>query len=118
MKKFLKGFYFAFNGIKYSFKTQLNFRIHALLALLAIVLGFVFQLSIQEWLWVILAILLVLIFELINTAIETLVDLIAPDYNVKAGLIKDISAGSVLLSAILALIIGLIIFLPKIIDAL
>lgn len=118
MRKFFKGFYFAINGIKYSFKTQLNFRIHVFLALIAVILGFIFQVSLQEWLWLILAIALVIIFELINTAIEALVDLISPGFDRRAGLIKDISAGAVLFAAILVLIIGLIIFLPKIIDAL
>jgi diacylglycerol kinase len=118
MKKFLKGFYFAFNGIKYSFRTQLNFRIHGFLALIAIFLSYFLQITLYEWLWIIFAIALVLIVELINTAIETLVDLVSPEFNVKAGLIKDISAAAVLIAAFFALLIGFIILFPKIIHAL
>jgi diacylglycerol kinase len=118
MEKFLKGFYFAFNGIKYSFKTQLNFRIHGFLSLIALLLSYFLQITLNEWLWIIAAIALVLIVELINTAIETLVDLVSPEFNVKAGLIKDISAAAVLMAAIFALLIGFIILFPKLIHAL
>lgn len=115
MKRFLKGFYFAFNGIKYSFKTQRNFRIHVFLAALALILSYVLQIAICEWIWIIATISLVLIVELINTAIETLVDLVSPEFNPKAGLIKDISAAAVLISAIFAFLVGCFIFLPKLI---
>lgn len=115
MKKFLKGFYFAFHGIKYSFKTQLNFRVHVFLAFLAIILGYLLKIEISEWLWILAAISLVLIVELINTAIESLVDLVSPEFNPKAGLIKDISAAAVLFAAIFAFLVGCFIFLPKLI---
>jgi diacylglycerol kinase len=118
MKRFLKGFYFAFNGIKYSFKTQLNFKIHAFLAALALILSYVLQIAIREFIWIIAAISLVFIVELINTAIETLVDLVSSELNPKAGLIKDISAAAVLISAIFAFLVGCFIFLPKLIHAL
>lgn len=117
MKKFLKGFYFAFNGISYSFRTQLNFKIHGLISLLVIALCFYLGLTSAEWLWIIAAMSLVLIAELFNTAIETLVDLVSPEFNPKAGLIKDISAAAVLIAAVLALLIGILILLPKIIHA-
>ncbi|WP_291401621.1 diacylglycerol kinase family protein [Daejeonella sp.] len=118
MKRFLKGFYFAFNGIKYSFKTQLNFRVHAFLGALALIISYILQIAICEWIWIIAAISLVLIVELINTAIETLVDLVSPEFNPKAGLIKDISAAAVLISAIFAFLVGCFIFLPKLFHAL
>ena len=117
MKKFLKGFYFAWKGISYSFGTQLNFRIHCLISLLVISLCFYLGLDTSEWLWIIAAIALVFIAELFNTAIETLVDLVSPEFNPKAGLIKDISAAAVLIAAIMALITGILIILPKIIHA-
>jgi len=117
MKKFFKGFYFACKGISYSFSTQLNFRIHCLIALFVINAGFYFALNTIEWLWIIAATAMVFIVELFNTAIETLVDLVSPDFNPKAGLIKDISAAAVLIASFMALIIGILIFLPKIIDA-
>lgn len=117
MKKFLNAFYVAFNGIKYTFKTQLNFRIHAFLAMLALIFAFVLQIEFHEWLWIIAAIALVLIAELMNTAMETFVDLVSPEFNPKAGLIKDVSAAAVLVTAIFAFFVGCFIFLPKLIHA-
>ena len=117
MKKFFRGFGFAFNGIKYTFKTQLNFRVHCFAAILTGALCFYLKINTAEWLWIIAAIALVLMAELVNTAIETLVDLISPEYNIKAGLAKDIAAGLVLITAIMALAIGILILLPKILHA-
>lgn len=118
MKKFFKGFYFAFNGIKHSFKTQLNFKVHTFLAFLAMLLAYLLQITTNEWLWIFAAISVVFITELINTALETLVDLVSPEINAKAGLIKDISAAAVLIGAIFAFLVGCFIFLPKLIHAL
>ncbi len=117
MKKFFGGFGFAFNGIKYTFNTQLNFRVHCFVAVVLVGLCFYLKLSIAEWLWIIAAMAIVLMAELANTAIETLVDLVSPEYNLKAGLIKDIAAAMVLLAALMALIIGILILLPKIFHA-
>ncbi|MCJ8208422.1 diacylglycerol kinase family protein [Mucilaginibacter sp. RS28] len=113
MKKFLKGFTYAFNGLKYAAVTQLNFRVHLVAMLTAITLGLYFHLSANEWCWLAFAIAFVLITELLNTAIEILVDLVSPGYNIKAGHIKDVSAAAVLLSAIFAVVVGGIIFIPK-----
>lgn len=113
MKKFLHSFKYAFQGVSYSFRTQLNFKVHTFAAIFAISLGFIVKISHQEWLWIILAIGLVLISELINTALETLVDLVSPKYNPKAGIVKDVAAAAVLITACLAIAIGIIIFVPK-----
>ncbi|WP_423148164.1 diacylglycerol kinase family protein [Rubrolithibacter danxiaensis] len=118
MNKLIKSFGYAIKGIIYAAKTQVNFQIHLVAALSAIILGFYFKISVNEWLWIILCIGLVLIVELLNTAIEVLVDLISPQFNKKAGVIKDIAAGAVLTSAILAIAIGLFIFIPKILPIL
>ncbi|MDP3469737.1 MAG: diacylglycerol kinase family protein [Daejeonella sp.] len=117
MKKFFAGFGFAFNGIMYTFNTQLNFRLHCFAAIILGLLCFYLELNRTEWLWIIAAIAIVLMAELANTAIESLVDLISPEYNIKAGLIKDIAAGMVLIAAIMSLAIGILILLPKIIHA-
>ncbi len=114
MKKFFNGFNFAFKGLKYTFKTQLNFRVHCFVALIITGLCFYLDLSTAEWLWIIAAIVLVLMAELANTAMETLVDLVSPEYNFKAGIVKDIAAGMVLIAAFMALIVGILILLPKI----
>ena len=113
MNRFFKSFGYAFAGLIYAFKTQLNFKIHCLAAILVIVLGFYIKLSVAEWLWIACAITLVLVVELLNTAIEVLVDLVSPQQNQKAGAIKDIAAAVVLISALLSLIVALLIFVPK-----
>jgi undecaprenol kinase/diacylglycerol kinase (ATP) len=113
MNRFFKSFGYAFAGLIYAFKTQLNFKIHCLAAILVIVLGFYIKLSVAEWLWIACAITLVLVVELLNTAIEVLVDLVSPQQNQKAGAIKDIAAAAVLISALLSLIVALLIFVPK-----
>ena len=114
MKKLIRSFGFAFKGIGYAARTQLNFRVHIVAALTAVLLGCALHVSVNEWLWIALCMVLVVNAELLNTAIEVLVDLVSPGYNAKAGHIKDISAGAVLVTAIFALLSGLVIFLPKI----
>ena len=118
MKKFFRGFGFAFNGIKYTFTSQLNFRVHCFVAIVIAALYFYLELNKTEWLWIIAAMAIVFMAELANTAIETLVDLVSPEYNLKAGLVKDIAAAMVLLAALMALIIGILVLLPKIFHAL
>lgn len=113
MKRFLKGFVYAFNGLVYTFRTQLNFKIHCFSAIFVVLFGLYAKLSSREWLWIALAIAIVLILELVNTAIETLVDLVSPHQQPKAGHIKDVAASAVLVAAFLALTIALIIFVPK-----
>lgn len=115
MKKLIRSFGYAFNGIIYATKTQLNFRIHLVASLLAVFMGYSLHISVNEWQWVILCIALVLIVELLNTAIEFLTDLVSPGYNKLAGHVKDVSAGAVVITALFALITGAIIFLPKLI---
>lgn len=113
MNKFIRGFGYAFKGLWHAAATQLNFRVHLFAAAVALFAGYILDISPGEWLWIILCIGLVLAAELFNTAIEFLTDLVSPEYNKKAGLVKDISAGAVLITAISAFTIGLVIFLPK-----
>ncbi len=117
MKKFLTAFYFAWKGLVFSFSTQINFRVEVFSALGVILLSCYLKLNTYEWLWILAAITLVLITELANTAIETLVDLVSPEFNAKAGIIKDIFAGVVVISGLFALIIAILILLPKILHA-
>jgi diacylglycerol kinase (ATP) len=115
IKRLILSFGYAFKGLAYATKSQLNFRIHLFAAALAVILGFVLNIAATEWLWIALSIAIVLLTELTNTGIETLTDLVSPDYNEKAGHVKDICAGAVVVAALFALITGLIIFIPKII---
>lgn len=112
----LKSFYYAFQGIKVNILTERNLAIHFLVMLLVIVCGFVFKISATEWLICILLFGFVITLELMNTAIETAIDICMPEINPKAKLAKDTSAGAVLVVAIVAVVIGIIIFGPKILD--
>ncbi|MGV3508133.1 MAG: diacylglycerol kinase family protein [Sphingobacteriaceae bacterium] len=113
MKKFLKGFVYAWQGVKYAFSTQINFQFHSIAAILTFALACFFNLNIYEWLWISVAIAIVIIAELFNTAIEVLVDLVSPEYHPKAGVVKDLASAAVLFTAFLSAIIGLCIFVPK-----
>lgn len=115
MKKFFKGFVYSFKGLSYAFRTQLNFRVHCVATVLVVLLGLYFKLDSYEWLWITTAIAIVVILELVNTAIEVLVDLVSPEQNTKAGAIKDIASAAVLIGGLMALIIGVIIFVPKLV---
>ena len=113
-KKLVDSFKYAGEGIINSFKTERNMKIHVLIMLCVIGLGFFLNISKTEWSICILLFALVITGELFNTAIETIVDMIAPHKNEKAKLAKDVAAGGVLVLAIGATIIGLLIFGPKI----
>jgi undecaprenol kinase len=111
---FVATFKFALEGIKVSFLQERNMRIHTCLSLLVILVGWILSLSISEWLFVLLAIGGMLALEMTNSAIERVVDLVTDQYHPLAKQAKDIAAGAVLIYAILSVIIGLIIFIPKI----
>lgn len=114
MKKLIRSFGYAFKGLGYAAKTQLNFRVHLIASITAIFMGYALQIAGQEWQWIILCIAIVLMAELFNTALEFLVDLVSPEYNELAGHVKDISAGAVVVAALFAFVTGAIILLPKI----
>ena len=105
---------FALTGIFTAFKEERNMRKHALSAILAIVAGFLFGISVTEWLFLLLSVYLVISFEIINSALENVVDL-ASDYHFSmlAKNAKDMAAGAVLVISGFALVTGLIIFVPK-----
>ena len=113
MKKLIRSFGYAFKGVAYATTSQLNFRIHLVATALVLPLGYFLHLSTSEWQWVMLCITIVLVTEIFNTMIETLVDLVSPGFNEKAGRIKDMAAGAVVIAAAFALATGFIIFLPK-----
>ncbi len=109
----IQSFKFAIEGIILLLKTEHNAWIHLLSALLVIFMGFYMSLSITEWCFIVFAIGFVFVAEIINTSIEYLTDLVSPNYHEKAKKVKDLAAGGVLIASIIALSIGLIIFLPK-----
>jgi undecaprenol kinase len=107
----LKSFIYALAGLRVLFQEP-NFVIHLSSALLVIILGFLIGIKKVEWLFLMFSIGLVLFAETVNTSIEYLVDLVSPNYHVLAKKCKDVAAFSVLLSALLARLVGIIIFLP------
>lgn len=107
------SFIYAISGLVEVTKTQWNFRFHLIAIIAVIIAGFYFKVSITEWLALTGVIGLVLVAESLNTAMEYLVDLVSPEWNELAGKVKDISAGAVLIAAIIAAITGLLIFIPK-----
>ena len=111
-----RSFRFAFNGIIILFKYEPNAWIHMAIAVLVIVFGSMLNLNATEWCLIALAFGLVLMAEAMNSANENTVDMMSPEQNDRAGRIKDLSAGAVLLAAIAAATVGLIIFIPKIIS--
>ncbi|MFZ7119900.1 MAG: diacylglycerol kinase family protein [Eubacteriaceae bacterium] len=114
MKKIVDSFKHAINGIEYSFITQRNIRIHFFIALIVLLLGIVVKLEYFELLIILLTINVVIAVEMINTAIEKTIDLITEEYNLLAKIAKDVAAGAVLISAIISIIIGVLIFYNKI----
>ena len=110
----LKSFKNAFKGLRTFFHSETNAKIHFTAAIAAIGLGVFFRLNYWEWGLIIIAIAMVISTEAMNTAIETLTNLVTRDYNELAGKTKDIAAAAVLVTAFGAVAIGCIVFLPKI----
>lgn len=112
-----KSFQNAFNGIFYALKTERNMKIHLAAAIAAISLAFLLSFDLLEWAILAIAIGLVFIAELFNTSIESAVDMVCCDkYNEFAKKSKDASAGATLVAAIISLILGCILFLPKLLQ--
>lgn len=109
------SFIYAWDGIVWAFKTQPNFRIHIVLSLLALILGWLLTVSTIEYLVIIFTIILGLSTEMINTSIEAMTDLITLERRPEAKIAKDVAAGMMLLTAIGAFIVGCVVFVPKIV---
>ena len=114
----INSFKYACMGIKRAIKSERNMKIHVLATLIVTALGFILGLDPLEWVACIFSIVIVISSEMLNTALETIVDLVSPNINPLAKKAKDIAAGSVLVMAIGAFLVGLIIFIPKIINIL
>ncbi|MCA1025441.1 diacylglycerol kinase family protein [Cytobacillus kochii] len=110
----ISSFYFAFIGVITALKAERNLKIHFVMTVLVIFFGIIFELTKTEWLLISFAIAGMIALELMNTAIERVVDLVTTEQHPLAKQAKDIAAGAVLIYAVLTVIIGLSIFLPKI----
>lgn len=115
-KRLRNSFQYAWQGIVQAYKGEQNLKIHTFIAILVIVFGFFLKISYIEWLVCLILIGLVLMAEFINTAIEYVVDLASPSIHPLAKSAKDTASAGVLMMAIISAIIGLVIFVPKIID--
>ncbi len=114
MKHRIHSFKHAIRGIRMVIKSEKNMQIHLIVAVLVVIAGWLFCISATEWMLCLLCFGLVLGAEMVNTAIENLVDLASPQRHELAGKAKDIAAGAVLVSALIAAAVGLIIFIPKV----
>ena len=113
MKKRIRSFGYAGSGIWSVIKSEMNMRIHLVVLALVIFSGFYFNIDIVEWMLCLLCFGLVIGMEMLNTSIECIVDLVSPNHHPLAGKAKDIAAGAVLICAIISVVIGLLIFVPK-----
>jgi diacylglycerol kinase len=111
-RNLLESFRFAFAGLWYTLRTQRNVRIHLCIAAVVVALGLWLNLSASQWALLTLTIGFVLVSEMLNTALEKLVDLVSPDYHPLAKVVKDVVAGVVLLTAIASVIVGLLVLGP------
>lgn len=113
LDRFRFSFRNALIGIKTAYKSQKNLRAHIFIGFIVIIFSVFLKVSIVEWLILLLTILVVVITEIFNTALEFTVDLFSTEYSKQAKKAKDVSAAGVLITAFSAILIGIIIFLPK-----
>lgn len=113
--KLKKSFGYAFSGLSYSFKENQNIKIHIIAAIFVLIFGLLLGLTKYEMFSIGLLIILVISAEMINTAIEEVVDLLVNEHRLEAKIAKDVGAGMVLLISIFAAIVGIFIFAPHII---
>lgn len=114
-KNFIKSLTYALRGLGFFYRSEIHALYHGLAAALVIAAGFIFNISRLDWMIVIIAIALVIISEMINTAIESLLDFIHPEKHPHVGNIKDLTAGIVLFSALIAVALGIFVFYPEIV---
>ncbi|WP_412897294.1 diacylglycerol kinase family protein [Bacillus sp. 1P02SD] len=110
--RFIKSFSFAFQGLREAFFSERNLQIQLLFSIIVVICGFYFHITRMEWMVILLLIGGMFSIELMNTAVEKVVDLVTSEFHPLAKKAKDIAAGSVLIYAIISVIIGLIIFIP------
>ena len=108
------SFRYAIQGLRFALVTQHNFRIHLVAAIAAIGLGALWQISADDWRWLVVAIAIVLAAELINTSFEHLCDVVQPELHASVKTAKDVAAGAVLVVSIAAAVIGVMVFWPHV----
>jgi undecaprenol kinase/diacylglycerol kinase (ATP) len=116
MKTFFRSAGFAFEGIRQFVSCNRNAKIQIVMAILAITLGFTVSLSFSQWMLVLFCIGLVISLEMINSAIEKYCDLVTTDFHRGIKIIKDVAAGAVLVASFISLVIGLMIYIPALVN--
>lgn len=111
-KRLVKSFGFAAKGLKKVWQTEKNFRIHSVIALVVIILALFLEIQSFDYLLLLIVIALVLILEILNSSLERLVDMLSPGTHHFVKEIKDLLAAAVLLSAVLSVIVGVVVFWP------
>jgi diacylglycerol kinase len=115
-KTLIDSFKYAAQGIKTAFRQERNFRVHCIIAVIVVILGILFRISFVKWALVFMASGLVFVAELVNTAGETLVDMITKEYSKEAKRVKDLAAAAVLVSAASAVFIGIFVFIGPVLE--
>ncbi len=115
-KRLRNSFKFALEGVRTAYKTEQNLKIHTIMAIIVIILGFILKITYLEWFVCLIVIGLVLMAEFFNTALENIVDMITTEINPYAKNAKDMASSGVLAMSVISFIVGLIIFGPKIIS--
>lgn len=116
IKRLKSSLEFAFDGLKYAYKNEQSMTVHIIITVLVIICGIIFRLNSLEWIAVVFCIGIMMCLELVNTSIEAVVDLVAEKYNEKAKVAKDVAAAVSVMFSFTSIIIGLIIFIPKVIE--
>ena len=107
------SFVFAFRGLRFLFVNEHNARLHLLATMVVLLTGAILGVTANEWLWIVVAVGSVWFAEAINTAIEQLANAVTTDHDPRIGAAKDVAAAAVLICSLVALIIGLVIFVPR-----
>lgn len=116
-RNFFQSLRHALDGVRLLISEERNFRFDLIISIIVVILGLIVKLNLNEWLWLCVAFFTVLSSEALNSIVENVVDLIVDHrFNLLAKRAKDIAAGAVLLSAFFAIIVGCLIFIPKIIN--
>lgn len=116
LKRLTSSLKYAGDGLKYAYKNEQSMTIHIIITLIVITFGIILNISSYEWIIVVLCIGIMMCFELVNTSIEAAVDLTTNEYNEKAKVAKDVAAAVSVMFSITSIIVGLIIFVPKVFD--
>jgi undecaprenol kinase len=116
IKRFLNSFQYSFQGLTYAYKNEQSMTIHMITSVVVILMGFIFKITATEWILTFVIIGVVMGTELLNTAIEAVVDLVSPEKHPLAKIAKDTASAAVFIYSMIALVAGLLVFLPYVID--